>query len=49
MELDKLNLEEFLILHGAGESALAAFATATKVMLGMPFESLDSGSSKPLF
>jgi hypothetical protein len=47
-ELDKLNLKEFLKFHGAGDSALAAFATATRVMLGMPFESLDSGSFKPL-
>jgi hypothetical protein len=47
-EFDELNLLEFLKFHGAGDSALAAFATATKVMLGMPFQSLDGGSSKPL-
>jgi hypothetical protein len=47
-ELDKLNLQDFLKFHGAGDSALAAFATATRVMLGILFESLNIGTYKPL-
>ena len=39
-ELDKLSLEDLLKSKGAGESAMATFATGTKVLLGMSLEKL---------
>lgn len=41
-EYDSLTLEEFLKTQGAGESAMATFTVATRAMLGMLLEKLNS-------